>query len=204
MKRLHLTLAAFGTLALAALSATAATGTYDLSFDASTPDNTIANGQITVFNDVATGGTLDITSGPDVGVYTLVTGSGADSTFTYDNLVTPGSPNGFIDSTGGLLWSASGSLGNSEEINLWYNTTAQWGAPADSYSLWGGQSGGYDLSAYGTADLTAVLGHGGSPDAHAPENAWTAALLFAAIASLEMYRRQVTAESAMKLCRVRA
>jgi hypothetical protein len=153
MKKFQTRLGILTVLALTALSTTARAEIYDLTFDAATPDNTVADGQITVVDGLATAGFLDVTAGPDVGDYNLVAGSGTDQSFVYDNFVFPGSPDGFVDSTAGLLWSLSGVAGNSSEVNMWFNPTAQYGAPADTYSLWGAP-GNWNLEAYGGATFT--------------------------------------------------
>jgi hypothetical protein len=177
-----------GALAITAFSTPTLATSYDVTFDAATPDDTVATGVITVSGGVATSGSLDVASGPDVGTYTLVPGGGGDSLFDWDSIVTPGGPS-FVDSTGGLLWSTSGTAGNSEEINLWFNPVAEWGAPADSYSLWGGSPNGYDLEANGSATLAPAnnVFNAGTPSA--PDGCWTAALLAGAIAGVEVLRR---------------
>lgn len=185
------------TLFVIAIANASLADTYELDYTAASSDNTIASGSLTVVGGVATAGSLDITAGPDAGVYTLVTGSGGDSSFDYDNLVTPNSDNGFLDSTGGLLWSLSGNLGDSTEVNLWFNPTAEWGAPADSYSLWGATGpGDYNLEGYGIATLTSLP----TPAAHLPaasaaDGGWTAVLLAGSMIGLHASRR--------KLCMIR-
>jgi hypothetical protein len=193
MKKLHVNLGILTALAMSTLSITAWADNYDISFTAATSDATVATGQITVLDGVAVGGTLDVTSGPDSGNYTLVTGSGGDSSFVYDNLVDPASDVSFIDSTGGLLWSVSGILGNNTEMNLWFNPVAEWGAPADSYSLWGGDSGNYSLEAYGTASLSPahVVSFAPVAPASAADGGWTLGLLVGALAGLEVLRRNL-------------
>src|SRR5208282_5609621 len=121
MKNLHIGFGIVTALVVSAISPTAWADAFDLTFIAATPDDTVANGQLTVIGDVATGGFLDVTAGPDAGIYTLVAGTGSDSSFVYDDFVFPGSDNGFVDSTAGLLWSLSGAAGNSQEMNMWYN-----------------------------------------------------------------------------------
>ena len=153
MKKLRTHLGILTVVTLSALSTAAQAGTYDLTFIASTPDNTTANGQLTVVGDLATGGFLDVTAGPDLGDYTLVAGSGVDSSFLFDDYVFPGTSGGFVDSTAGLLWSLTGAAGNSSEVNMWFNPTSQYGAPSDTYSLWGAP-GNWNLEAYGSASLT--------------------------------------------------
>jgi len=188
MKKLH---AILGILTTLTLSTTAWADIYDLNYTAATSDNTLASGQITVINSIATGGSLDVTTGPDAGNYTLVPGNQGDSYFTFDNIVTPGSSSGFLDSTGGLLLSVSGNAGDSTEVNLWYNPTAQWGAPADSYSLWGEQYGSYNLSSYGAATLTPAPVSGFLPQASAPDGTHTAGLLGCAMIGLVAFRRKL-------------
>jgi hypothetical protein len=120
------------------------------------PSVTDAVGQLSVVSGVAVGGWLNVISGPDAGNYILVTvpPTGNDGTFQYDNVVyTGGGP--FLDSTAGLLWSVSGVAGNSAEMNMWYNASAQYSQPAGSYSLWGAPPA-YNPEAYGDATLTAV------------------------------------------------
>jgi hypothetical protein len=133
------------------------TGESDTYNNATPQSSTDASGWLDVQNGLAVGGTLDVTTGPDVGVYSLVTGSGDDGTFVYDNIVYTTPVNGgFLDTTAGLLWTVNGSSGNtgvSSELNMWYNAVAQYGDSAGSYSLWGATPD-YNPEAYGSATLT--------------------------------------------------
>jgi hypothetical protein len=128
------------------------TGESDQYGNATPPSVTDAIGQIDVSGGYAISGSLDVLSGPDIGNYILVPGSGDDGVFQYDNVViTSGGP--FLDSTAGLLWSVSGTAGNSAEMNMWYNSASQYSDPAGTYSLWGAPPN-YNPEAYGTATLT--------------------------------------------------
>ncbi len=149
---------------------------YDISFaETDGAGSVLASGWIDVTGGVADGGVLAVSGGANTGLYNLVTGVDLNTsdTFTYDNLVSPGS-DPFLNNVniaGGLLW-ANGDT----EINMWYNTPAEAavlaGSPgyadvANAYGLWGnvgGPSGTYDPQAYGTASLTSVA---------VPESSWT-------------------------------
>ena len=199
MKTLNMSLSFLGAVVLTSFSLTASAGVYDVTFTAATSDDTIAGGQITVVDGLAIGGSLDLTSGPDAGSYTLVTagvngGMGDDGAFTYDNLVTPGSNNGFLDATGGLLLSVSGNAGDSTEVNLWFNPVAQYGAPADSYSLWGYEGGNYNLEAYGASTLlpAAPVNRSVPHNPSVADGGWTGALLGGSMAGLLAFRRKTT------------
>jgi hypothetical protein len=198
MKTFQRNLGLLSAIVLSSLSLTASANSYDLTFTASTPDGTVADAQITVVNGTATSGTIDLTTGPDAGDYTLVTsglesGSGDDNIFTYDNLVTPGSDNGYLDSTGGLLFSVSGNAGDSTEINMWYNSSDVGYGPAGSYAMWG-YDGGYNLESYGTSTLVPAhsVNFGAASVASAADGGWTGGLLFGALAGLQALRRKLT------------
>jgi hypothetical protein len=191
MKKLSLIgLAAFG---FVALSATAWATEYKLTYDATTPDGTIATGKLDVVAGVAVGGYLDITAGPEVGDYKLVTTpeSGSDNNFIWDNAVFPHST-AFVDSSAGLLWSLSGTpdnvTGASYEINMWWD-----GDSSPTYSLWGAAPGGEDwnLESDGTASLTRFGGHGHGGEC--PDGGLTVALLGGALVGLQVLRRKLMA-----------
>ena len=186
-------------IALPAFSPSARAAQYDFTYSASSTDQTIADGQLDVVNGIAVSGSLDIAAGPDAGDYNLVSGVGSDSSFVYDDYVFPNSNTGFVDSSAGLLWSISGQAGNSPEINMWYNPTAEYGAPADTYSLW---NNGWVLESYGNASLTPLAQGGpGAIRAHAvPENYSTFTMLAGALLGLFALQSQF---SILKLCSVR-
>ena len=164
MKKLQL-----ATMAVALVVAVQARATlYDITFTQTGEGSAYANGaplipttdaigQINVVGGVALSGNLDVLTGPDSGIYTLVAGSGTSgggSGFQYDNIVyTGGGP--FLDSTAGLLWSVTGLPDSSAQLNMWYNTSTQYGQPASTYSLWGFPPA-YNLQAYGTGTISAV------------------------------------------------
>jgi hypothetical protein len=189
MKNLRISLSVSAAMALATVMTANATD-YNLSYTADTADGTVANGELTVVNGLATGGYLDVTSGPDIGDYTLVSAIGSDSSFVYDTYVYPGSDNGFLDTTAGLLWSASGDAGDSSEVNMWFNLNAQYGAPADTYSFWGAP-GNWNLESYGSATLTPALQtfNGGNP-AQAADGGSTMAMLASGLTGLMALRRK--------------
>jgi|SRR5579863_6542246 len=135
---------------------------YNLSFTGTQADSSVvtASGQLDVNGGVATGGFLDVLSGPNAGDYTLVPGQDLNTsdTFTYDSLVSPGSTPFLnqVNQAGGLLWANGGT-----EINMWYNTPAESATLSGSgyysvpneYALWG-YNGAYAPQAYGDASLT--------------------------------------------------
>jgi hypothetical protein len=192
MEKIYVTSRILALLAVTALSPAAWADSYDFTFIASTADDTVANGQLTVVGDIATSGYLDVTAGPDIGAYTLVTGTGQDSSFVYDDFVFPGSDDGYVDSTAGLLWSQSGVAGNSSEMNMWFNPVAQHGAPADTYSLWGAPDN-WNLEAHGDVTLTPVqpVILGNQAPALASDGGSTSALLIAGLGGLVALRRKL-------------
>lgn len=171
-------------LAFSANSLFAQNTQYDLSYVASSPDGTVAAGQLDVVAGIAISGSLDVTAGPDKGDYILVSGIGSDSSFVYDDYIFPDGGN-IVDSTAGLLWSESGTAGNSPEMNMWFNPVAEYGAPADSYSLW---NNNWSLESYGAASLDAVAaGIPGGAAIHPmalPDTTPTMMLMIGALAGL--------------------
>jgi hypothetical protein len=188
MKNLTSTLSLAAAIGFTAITTASATS-YDFSYNAITPDGTVADGQLIIENGLASSGYLDVASGPDVGHYLLVSGQGSDSAFVYDNFVFPNSDNGFVDSTAGLLWSLTGTAGNSEEMNLWFNPSAQYGAPSDTYSLWGAGPN-WDMESYGTAVMAPTLTSAFAPlPAGVPDSGSTLALLAGGLSGLLTLRR---------------
>ena len=159
------------------------TGESDTYGNAVPPSITAAYGQIDVVGGVAISGSLAVTAGPDVGSYILVPGTGNDGNFVYDNVVYyPGLVNGgFLDSTAGLLWSMSGTAGNSPEMNMWYNVAYQAyiGDPPDTYSLWGVPPT-YNPESYGTVVLTQV-----------PDGGMTVSMLGLAVGFCGLFARKM-------------
>lgn len=192
MKNLCKNLGVLSVLTASVIATTASADNYDLTFTAASPDGTIADGQIDVVNGAAINGSLDIMTGPAAGDYTLAPGAGDDGIFIYDNLVSPGQ-DGIVDESG-LLWSLSGAAGNSPEVNLWFNSVAEYGAPADTYSLW---STAGNLESFGSVALTASpnlvsSGIGSGIGASAiPDGGSTCALLIGGLGCIIALRRQV-------------
>jgi len=173
---------------LLALVATAQAEDYSLTYNASTSDGTTATGQLDIVGGQALSGTLDVTAGPDAGNYILVApGSGADGSFSYDNLVDPSNP-AFLDSVAGLVWTVSGAQDGSAEMNMWYNAAdiSYYGSaiqPGGSFSLWGAPPN-WNVESYGTATLTA----NSDP---VPDGGLTVALLSGALVGLQVLRRKL-------------
>ena len=137
------------------------TAETDLYGHANPPSVTDAVGQLNVVGNVAVAGSLQVLSGPDIGNYILVgnsistPGGASDGQFQFDDLVYPLLNNGGFLSAYGLLWSQSGSAGNSPEMNMWYNPFDQFDQPVASYSLWG-LPPLYNPESWGTISISAV------------------------------------------------
>lgn len=159
---------------------------YSLTYNAATSDGTAATGQLDIVAGQAVSGTLDVTAGLNAGNYILVApGSGADGSFTYDNLVDPSSP-AFLDATG-LVWTVTGAQDGSAEMNMWYNAAdiSYYGSdiqPGGSFSLWGAPPN-WAVESYGTATLTA----NSDP---VPDGGLTVALLGGALVGVQVLRRK--------------
>jgi hypothetical protein len=109
-----------------------------------------ASGWLDVTAGLATTGSLAVTGGAKAGIYSLLAPAGSDSSFVWDNVVIyPGTP-GFLTSTAGLAWKNA-----TDEVNMWYNASAQYGAPDNSYSFWGVPPN-WTMQTWGTATLTPV------------------------------------------------
>ena len=142
---------------------------YDIAYVGadSSGNVTTASGWLDVTGGVADGGLLTVVGAVNAGTYTLVLGQdlNVNDTFTYDNLVSPGSAQFLnnVNQAGGLLWSTTGAASGTE-INLWYNTPAeaatlapfpQYYDVANAFGLWG-YDGSYEPQTYGSATLTPV------------------------------------------------
>lgn len=151
MKNLPRILGLAAAVAMTSAATASKAADYQIFYIAETEDYTVAGGQIDVgANGVASSGYLQVFTGPDVGNYTLVAGSGSDSGLAYDNQVNV-SAFGFLDADG-LLWSSTGSAGSLSELDLAFNSTAQGNAPADTFTLTAPGKGG--LESFGIATLT--------------------------------------------------
>jgi hypothetical protein len=140
---------------------------YDISYSGTDQNSTptTANGWLNIVGGVAMGGSLTVVGPVNPGTYTLVTGQDTSpyATFSYDNLVSPGSTPflNLVNANGGLLWSHTGAEGGGTEFNMWYNNAAIAATLSGYYSVvneYGlmGHDGGYEPQTYGTATLTAV------------------------------------------------
>ena len=77
------------------------------------------------------------------------------------------------------------------EVNMCFNPTSQYGAPSDTYSLWGAP-GNWNLEAYGSASLTpAPSGTPEPPRAAVPDGGSTFAFLSGGLGCLIALRRRV-------------
>ena len=122
-------------------------------FSYSDSSGNVANGTLTATDlgggqYLATGGTLTVTGGADVGTYSLYPGGPGVTTspsgaFIYDNVVTSGS-NPFLD-VDGLLFTGGGL-----EINIWGNSP-------NNYSFYSSNVSGYNVSCF-AGSPSAVLG----------------------------------------------
>jgi hypothetical protein len=103
---------------------------------------------------LATSGTLTVTAGLDVGIYSIVPGGPATTTsplgaFLYDNLVIPGSDPAL--DTGGLLFSGGG-----KEINIWGNSPGNYSFYDAISNGAGGFTYGVQFTGPGTFTATVV------------------------------------------------
>lgn len=109
---------------------------------------TDATGTLDVSGNRVVSGTLDVTgTGPLNGTYILAAATGQDSLVQYDNIWP-------IDTSAGLVWSATGVPGNSAELNMWFTGGGEYGQPGGYYALWGGANpanGIFDVETYGRA-----------------------------------------------------
>lgn len=158
----QLQFAAFGCALLTAVQVHASL--YDIAYtqtgesnqygSATPPSITTATGQVDVVGGFALSGYLDVLTGPSTGHYILVPGTGNNGVFAYDNIVNVPPVNGGFLSSIGILFTSTGNPSGSE-VNMWYNSSAQFSQPQGTYSLWGAPPN-YNPESYGTASLTPV------------------------------------------------
>jgi hypothetical protein len=195
MKKLPLTfmMSALATL-FAASAARASFMEYSFSYtqvgetnvygNATPPSTTDATGDIIVntSTDLATAGLIDVTSGPQTGIYSLVLGaSGGDQYgFQWDSVVTPGGSY-FVDDIGIVFRNGV------NEVNLWSNPSAQYGQPEGSYSLWGSYPE-YNPESWGTLSFAPVRLTSATA---LPDGGMTVSMLGVAVLGLAFFRRKL-------------
>ena len=142
---------------------------------------TDATGTLDVSGNTVVSGTLNVTgTGPLNGSYILASVTGQDNLVQYDN-VWP------IDTSAGLVWSASGVPDNSAELNMWSTGNGEYGQPGGYYALWGGavpSSGVFNVESYGIATFV-------DPPAPTPDGGPTVFLLGGALLGLQVLRRKL-------------